>query len=232
MRLLPGRRASLQPTTPVNYVIRRARTEFLRTGWGHKAASTKFGTILADPAWPYRSPRAIVGNGGRGNLHGHAKNIIQVDASAHYPLMTLEAIKALPVEEIAADAAHLYLWTTNAFMVEAHEVARAWDFEPKTILTWVKIKLDRPEVSMKTGYWYRSATEHIVFGVRGSQRLLGPAVPTAFLLPRLPHSEKPEFFYRLIEEQSPGPYLELFARRRWPGWDAWGNEIESTVQFP
>ena len=232
MRLLPGRRASLQPTTPVNYVIRRARTEFLRTGWGHKAASTKFGTILADPAWPYCSPRAIVGNGGRGNLHGHAKNIIQVDASAHYPLMTLEAIKALPVEEIAADAAHLYLWTTNAFMVEAHEVARAWDFEPKTILTWVKIKLDRPEVSMKTGYWYRSATEHIVFGVRGSQRLLGPAVPTAFLLPRLPHSEKPEFFYRLIEEQSPGPYLELFARRRWPGWDAWGNEIESTVQFP
>jgi N6-adenosine-specific RNA methylase IME4 len=94
------------------------------------------------------------------------------------------------------------------------------------ILTWVKIKLDRPEVSMKTG------TEHIVFGVRGGQRLLGPAVPTAFLLPRLPHSEKPEFFYKLIEEQSPGPYLELFARRRWPGWDAWGNEIESTVQFP
>ena len=138
----------------------------------------------------------------------------------------------MPVKDIAADAAHLYLWTTNAFMVEAHEVARAWGFEPKTILTWVKLKLDRPEVSMKTGYWYRSATEHIVFGVRGSQRLLGPAVPTAFLLPRLPHSEKPEFFYKLIEEQSPGPYLELFARRLRPGWDSWGNEIESTIRLP
>src|SRR5207248_966423 len=72
----------------------------------------------------------------------------------------------------------------EAFMVEAHEVALAWGFEPKTIITWVKIKHDQPEVSMKTGHWYRSATEHIVFGVRGGQRLLGPAVPTAFLLPR------------------------------------------------
>ncbi len=204
---------------------------FLRRGWGRKGAFTKFGTILADPAWPYRSPRAVVGNGGRGNPDGHAKDITQVDASAHYPVMTLEEIKALPVEEVAADAAHLYLWTTNAFMVEAHDVARAWGFQPKTILTWVKLKLDRPEVSMKTGHWYRSATEHIVFGVRGSQRLLGSAVPTAYLLPRLPHSEKPEFFYKLVEAQSPGPYLELFARRRWPGWDAWGNEIESTIRL-
>jgi N6-adenosine-specific RNA methylase IME4 len=211
----------LQAGDSLEFLVRR----------GRKGAVSKFGTILADPAWPYRSPRAVVGNGGRGNQSGHAKDIIQVDASAHYPLMTLEEIKALPVKEVAADAAHLYLWTTNAFMVEAHEVARAWGFEPKTILTWVKLKLDRPEVSMKTGYWYRSATEHIVFGVRGSQRLLGPAVPTAFLLPRLTHSEKPEFFYKLIEQQSPGPYLELFARRRWPGWDAWGNEIESTIQF-
>jgi N6-adenosine-specific RNA methylase IME4 len=206
--------------------------EFLRRGWGRKASFTKFGTVLADPAWPYRSPRTVVGNGGRGSQSGHAKHIIQVDASAHYPLMALEEIKGLPVKEIAADAAHLYLWATNAFLVEAHEVARAWGFEPKTILTWVKVKIDRPEASMKTGHWYRSATEHIVFGVRGGQRLLGPAMPTAFLLPRLPHSEKPEFFYKLIEEQSPGPYLELFARRLRPGWDAWGNEVEPTIQLP
>jgi N6-adenosine-specific RNA methylase IME4 len=205
---------------------------FQRTGWGRKAALTKFGTVLADPAWPYRSPRAIVGNGGRGNQNGQAKNMIQVDATAHYPLMSLEAIKNLPVKEIATDDAHLYLWTTNGFMVEAHEVARAWGFEPKTILTWVKIKHDRLEVSMKTGHWFRSATEHIIFGVRGSQRLLGPAVPTAYLLPRLPHSVKPDFFYDLIEEQSPGPYLELFARRLRPGWASWGNEIESTIQLP
>jgi N6-adenosine-specific RNA methylase IME4 len=125
-----------------------------------------------------------------------------------------------------------YLWTTNAFIAEAHEVARAWGFEPKTLLTWVKLKRDRPEVSIKIGYWYRLATEHIVFGVRGRQRLLGPAVPTAFLLPRFPHSEKPEFFYKLIEAQSPARYLELFARRLRPGWASWGNEIESAIRLP
>lgn len=220
------------PVDP-NYRVRAGDSVvFRRTGWGRKGASTKFGTVLADPAWPYRSPRAVVGNGGRGNLDGRAKEIIQVDASAHYPLMSLEEIKNLSVKDIAADDAHLYLWTTNAFMVEAHEVALAWGFEPKTIITWAKIKHDRPEVSMKAGHWYRSATEHIVFGVRGSQRLLGPAVPTAYLLPRLLHSEKPDFFYRLIEAQSPGPYLELFARRLRPGWDSWGNEIESTIKLP
>lgn len=204
--------------------------EFLKRR-GLKAASTKFRTILADPAWPYSSPRAIVGNGGRGNQDGRAKDIIQVDVEAHYPVMAVEDIQRLRVKDIADDAAHLYLWTTNAFMVEAHEVARAWGFEPKTILTWVKIKQDRAAVSMKTGHWYRSATEHIVFGVRGRQRLLGPAVSTAYLLPRLRHSEKPEFFYQLIEAQSPGPYLELFARRLRLGWDSWGNEIESTIQL-
>jgi hypothetical protein len=103
---------------------------FLRTGWGRKGGSAKFGTILAHPAWPYRSPRAIVGNGGRGNPDGHAKHIIQVDAVGHYPLMTLGEIKALPVKEVAADDAHLYLWTTNAFIEEAHDLARAWGFEP------------------------------------------------------------------------------------------------------
>ena len=111
-------------------------------------------------------------------------------------------------------------------MVEAHEVARAWGFEPKTIITWVKTHKDNPtKLSMKTGYWYRSATEHILFAVRGSLRLSGPAKPTAVLSPRLPHSVKPPWCYELIERQSPGPYLELFARALRAGWDAWGDQI-------
>lgn len=158
--------------------------------------------------------------------------MVQVDVTAHYRTMTLDAIKRLPVEQLAADNAHLYLWTTNAFMVEAHEVARAWGFKPKTILTWVKIKKHyKSEVSMKTGYWYRSATEHILFAVRGKQRLLGTAASTAYLLPRLPHSVKPDFFYELIEKQSHGPYLELFARRLRLGWDAWGARSRPRCRY-
>jgi N6-adenosine-specific RNA methylase IME4 len=142
--------------------------------------------------------------------------------------MTIDELKRLSVP--VADNAHLYLWTTNSFMVQAHEIAEAWGFKPKTILTWVKVKkADATCASMKTGYYFRSATEHIVFAVRGSLRNTGPCRPTAFMLPREPHSVKPEFFFQLAEEQSPGPYLEMFARRRRAGWDAFGNEVPCSI---
>jgi N6-adenosine-specific RNA methylase IME4 len=190
-----------------------------------------FGTILADPPWAFRSPQAVVGNGGRGSCG--ANRIVQVNVETHYPTLTVGELRALPIREMAERNAHLYLWTVNAFMVEAHEIARAWGFEPKTLLTWVKVRRDdATKPSMKTGYWYRSATEHIVFAVRGKQRLLQPlARPTAYMLPRLPHSVKPDFFYELIEENSPPAYLELFARRPRAGWDCWGNEVEPTVEI-
>ena len=123
--------------------------------------------------------------------------------------------------------AHLYLWTTNAFFVEAHAVARAWGFKPKTVLTWVKMKSDGTP-SMKQGHYFRGATEHALFAVKGSLRLRAErALPTAYLWPRLPHSVKPEQFYALVEEASPPPYLELFARRNRLGWDAWGDQCLS-----
>lgn len=186
-----------------------------------------FSTILADPPWPYHSPKAIVGNAGRGFQDGKAKDIIQVDVDEHYDTMSIADIKSLNVKALTAPNAHLYLWTTNSFMVEAHEVAEAWGFKPKTILTWVKVHQNNPaKPSMKTGYWYRSATEHILFAVKGKLRLAGPCNPTAFLHPRLPHSVKPDMFYDLIEQQSPGSYLELFARRKRANWTSVGNHLD------
>jgi N6-adenosine-specific RNA methylase IME4 len=118
-------------------------------------------------------------------------------------------------------------------MVEAHDVARAWGFEPKTIITWVKHKQGEPTTpSMKMGYWFRSASEHCLFAVRGSLRLNNKiCLPTWFAHPRLPHSVKPDSFRQMVEKASPGPYLELFARKTSPGWSIWGNEVESTFQF-
>ncbi len=112
-------------------------------------------------------------------------------------------------------------------MVEAHDLMRSWGFVPKTILTWVKVHQKDPNrVSMKTGYYFRGATEHVLFGVRGSLRLTTTVgVPTAFLWPRIgKHSVKPSAFLDLVEGVSPGPYLELFARKKRLGWDGWGNE--------
>ena len=146
--------------------------------------------------------------------------------------MSVDDLKGLGLKAIASKNAHLYLWTTNSFMVEAHDLARVWGFEPKTILTWVKVKqndLGFPSVavSMRMGTWYRSATEHAVFCVRGVQRLLGPASPTAYHWVREAHSVKPEGFYRLVEQQSPGPRIDVFARRTRAGWTSWGNEVSA-----
>lgn len=148
-----------------------------------------------------------------------------------YGAMDIDDLCDLPIGKYTADNCHLYLWTTNSFLVEAHKIARSWKFVPKTMITWVKVKEDGKTPSMKTGYYYRGATEHCLFCVRGKLHLVGPAHPTAFLTKRLPHSVKPKYFYRMVEAQSPGPYLELFSRRRRKGWHHWGNEFDNDVEL-
>jgi N6-adenosine-specific RNA methylase IME4 len=138
--------------------------------------------------------------------------------------MSMEALKGIAVRSHCEPNAHLYLWTTNSFMVEAHDLARAWGFTPKTIITWGKVKPDGTP-SMKTGYYYRGSTEHVLFGIRGTMRLSGPAAPTLRLSPRLPHSVKPDWFYTMVEAQSPPSYMELFARNPRLGWRSWGNQV-------
>lgn len=200
-----------------------------------KRRTPSFVTVVADPPWPYATP----GKGPLQSSKAHRPNSYDYSrdgatagssARSRYGLMTLDEIKALPVEQHAADNAHLYLWTTNAFVVRAHEVAEAWGFRPVTLLTWVKVKPGTAEPSMKTGYYFRGATEHVVFAVRGSLRLsTRRGVSTAFVHPRTPHSVKPDAFFDLVEECSPGPHLEMFARRPRDGWAVWGDEVESDL---
>lgn len=182
-------------------------------------------TIVADPPWRYTG-KGPVGSRAPGgyNLDG----TLTVQVAVPYPTMTLDELALLQIP--AAKDAHLYLWFTNAFGAEAHALAKHWGFEPKTIITWAKVKKDKFEPSMKTGYYFRGATEHILFCVRGSLLTTqNPPRPTVVFHPREPHSVKPQVFFDLAAEQSPGPYLEMFARRKRPGWDAWGNEVESDV---
>lgn len=185
-------------------------------------------TLVADPPWPY--------NDAGGDLTStpehrpNSANRLNGPGSEHrYGAMSIEELCDLGPP--AENDAHLYLWTTNAFIVEAHRVAEAWGFKPKTICTWGKVQPDgRP--SMKTGHYFRGATEHVVFGVRG--RLPFPTeypTPTLWLWPRLGHSEKPDAFYDMVERLSPGPYLELFARRARFGWDYWGDESLETAEL-
>lgn len=183
--------------------------------------SEAFTTIVADPAWPYRDALTM--------------SKTKRGAATNYPTMSIEAIRALATpdrrdgrgrsispatlagHQIAPNA-HLYLWTTNAFMGEAHDVARAWGFLPRTILTWVK-----PRIGM--GFYFRNTTEHVIFAVRGKLRTRRKNQRTDFAAPVGAHSAKPAIFYEIVESMSPGPYLELFARERRAGWTSWGNEL-------
>ena len=185
----------------------------------------RYRTIVADPPWPYDST-------GHRSVKVDGDPALGVATAWRYGAMSMKDLLALRLP--ADDNAHLYLWTTNSFMREAHDVAEAWGFKPKTILTWTKTHQDDPaRVSMKMGYWFRSATEHCLFCVRGKLRLNTlDGLPTAYLWPRLPHSVKPDAFYDLVEKASPAPYLELFARRaRLGDWHYYGDQSLGTAEL-
>jgi N6-adenosine-specific RNA methylase IME4 len=164
----------------------------------------KFGTIYADPPWRYgnQATRAATGN--------------------HYAGKTISEICELPIADIVADSAHLHLWTTNGFLFEAREIIEAWGFEYKSCLVWCK-----PQMGI--GNYWRVSHEFMLLGVRGSCRFQKKDKMSWLEIPRGKHSAKPEKIRHIIEEVSPGPRLELYARSTAPGWHSWGNQIENTL---
>jgi N6-adenosine-specific RNA methylase IME4 len=133
-----------------------------------------------------------------------------------YPCLSAEEIAGLPVPSLAHEDAVLWLWATNAHLPDAFGVLRAWGFEHKTVLTWVK---DR----MGTGDWLRGQTEHCLMAVRGRPAVTLTSQTTVIQGPLREHSRKPTEFYRLVESLCPGSKVELFAREVRPGWAAHGD---------
>lgn len=143
----------------------------------------------------------------------------------HYPTMPVEQIAALPVSGLAADDAHLWIWGVNRLLGAAYEVARAWGFTPMTLVTWCK-----PGPGM--GYYVRNNTEHCLLATRGRPMVPPKALISSwYVWPRGPHSQKPDEFFALAEQVSPGPRLELFARRSRPGWDSWGSQAPASIEW-
>lgn len=152
-----------------------------------------------------------------------------------YPTMTLEEILELPINRLAASEAHLYLWVPNALIAEGLQVMKRWGFCYKTNLVWYKIRKDGGPDGRGVGFYFRNVTELILFGVRGGMRTLQRGRTQVNLLPtrKREHSRKPDEVYDIIEECSPGPYLELFARHPRKGWIQWGNvEVEDLSSYP
>ena len=173
---------------------------------GGDSVPTRFRTIMADPPWDI---------GQRGHL----------GAETHYQVMRLERIKRMPVADLAEDNAHLYLWVINGAIKEGVEVMEAWGFTYRSPLTWIKPRLG-------LGNYLRNQTEHLLLGTRGKAPVKFRGQGTWMYAPLQEHSHKPEEQYAVIERLSDGPYMELFARRRQPGWFAWGNEVDSDIVVP
>jgi N6-adenosine-specific RNA methylase IME4 len=187
----------------------------------------KYRTIVADPPWPIGDLPAFCGYAGP-RLPEHRAGTGRIGLG--YETMPLDDIKALPVEGFSERDAHLYLWTINALLAESYEVARSWGFRPVQLLVWAK----EPR-GMGPGGVFANTTEFILFCRRGNLSALQRVDRTCWGWKR-PYSSrgtigsaKPEGFLDLVEQVSPGPYLEMFARRARFGWDYWGDESLNTA---
>lgn len=187
-----------------------------------------FGAILADPPWHFRARTALqVGNW-----------TSRRDAEKHYEVMGVDDIAALPVKSLADSDAHLFLWTTGPCLPQAFDVLASWGFRYSAVaFTWVKLKRSYNSAQLRVlptaasdlhtglGLTTRKNAEFVLLGRRGSARRVAKDVREIILSPVREHSRKPDEIYPRIERYCRGPYLELFARQKRPGWTAWGNEI-------
>jgi N6-adenosine-specific RNA methylase IME4 len=179
----------------------------------------RFKTILADPPWQFTNRT--------GKMAPEHRRL------SRYSTMSLEQILKLPVPQIAADTAHLYLWVPNALLPEGLAVMDAWGFKYKSNIVWHKIRKDGGSDGRGVGFYFRNVTEMILFGVRGKNaRTLKPGrTQVNYLATRKrEHSRKPDEQYSIIESCSPGPYLELFARGERPAWVVWGNQADDSYR--
>lgn len=166
-----------------------------------------FNVLIADPPWSF-------GDALPGDTRG---------ASKQYPCLSVEEICDFKIPEMEKNS-YLVLWRVSSMVEEAYQVCRAWGFKPKTELVWRKMTVNGL-VHFGMGRTLRASHETAIIAARGKPKPKSLSVRTVFDAPVGRHSEKPDKFYEIVEEAFNGPYAELFARRRRPGWTCFGNEL-------
>lgn len=179
----------------------------------------KYEAILADPPWAY---------------HVWSKKGAGRSAESHYPTMTIEDICALPVSELAAKDCILFLWVTFPTIRDAFSVIDAWGFQYKTVaFAWVKQNRKSESLFWGMGYWTRANVELCLLATKGHPKRCSASVHQVITAPVEQHSKKPDVVRdRIVALAGDVPRIELFARQVTPGWDVWGNEVPSSIQFP
>jgi N6-adenosine-specific RNA methylase IME4 len=188
----------------------------------------KYKLLYVDPPWAFRT---------YGNKKGQ---VPQRKAAQHYSVMSIDELKALPIDTVADKDCVLLMWIVDAHLKEALALAEAWGFTYKTLaFHWFKTRISlghwtrkdsefcygftRGDVDMETLTEESTAESCLLFS-RGKPKRQSAAVRQTIVAPRREHSRKPDEAYALIEQLVPGPYLEIFARTDREGWDSWGNQ--------
>jgi N6-adenosine-specific RNA methylase IME4 len=172
------------------------------------AQRKEYGAILADPPWHFRTYSAKGDN-----------------RAPPYARMSLDEIKALRVDHMAAPDCVLFLWFLASMLQEGLDVARAWGFTPKTVaFTWVKTG-KHGGFPISTGFWTRRNCEQCLLATRGHPKRIAKNIPELIMAPRREHSRKPDEVRTRIQQLVPGPYLEMFARERAARWNQHGDQI-------
>lgn len=190
---------------------RRAARERELAGKIAALPDRKYGLIYADPEWRFDPYSRDTG--------------MDRAADNHYPTSPLAAILARDVPSIAARDCILALWVTVPLLEQGFLVLNRWGFFYKSMLTWDK-------VSIGTGFWFRNQTEHLLIGTQGQPvaPAMGRQLPSLWREPRTAHSAKPTGILDWFDANYPTtPRIELNRRGPpRPGWDAWGNEVETS----
>lgn len=163
----------------------------------------KHSTLIADPPWQGQS------------------------GEKHYETMSLDAIKSMgpAIREVTTPDGHCWIWVTNGTLPYGKEVLEAWGYEYRSTLSWIKPRLG-------LGPYLRNMTEHVMLGTRGKAPVKFRGQGTWLFAPIQDHSHKPEEFLEVCKRVSPGPYLEIFARRPHADFSVWGKEVRSDVDLP
>jgi len=178
--------------------------------------SQKYGLFYTDPPWAY---------------HVWSKKGAGRCAENHYPTMSLNEICALPVADLADKDCALFLWATFPNLPEAFEVIKTWGFTYKTVaFVWCKRNRKSPGFFTGMGYYTRANAEICLLATKGSPKRVSKGVRQIIDTPIERHSQKPGVTRdRIVELFGDVPRIELFARERVPGWDAWGNEVDPDI---
>lgn len=174
----------------------------------------KYSIIYADPPWNYKV---------------YSKKGLGRSAESYYPTLKIEDICNIPVGDIADKNSILFMWVTYPTLNEAFKVIEAWGFEYKTVaFTWIKLNKCSMGQHLGMGFWTRANAEICLLATKGKMKRIRKDIRQLILSPVRRHSEKPpEVRGRIVALMGDLPRIELFARKRAEGWDAWGNEVEA-----